>query len=120
MSTSQSDLLSQDELLMDSDSMSFDSDDEDLPSARQWHCGVFMASIPQLVGKPGLHNMISLVERTPVDYFQLFFNDTIMQRIVDETNHYYLQNPMGELRHMSNWQNMTSAEKCTHFLQLQC
>ena len=97
ISNSQFDMSSQDELLMDFDSISFDSDDEDLPPARQWHGGVFTPSIPQFVGKPGLHNMISLVERTPVDYFQLFFNDTIMQRIVEETNNYYLQNPMGEL-----------------------
>ena len=99
MSNSQSGMSSQDELLMGIDSISFDSDDEDLPSARQWHCGVFMPSILQFVGKPGLHNMISLVERTPVDYFKLFFNDTTMQRIVDETNRYYLQNPMGERQH---------------------
>ena len=92
------------------DSISFDSDDEDLPSARQWHCGVVTPSIPQFIGKPGLHNMISLVERTPVDYFKLFFNDTIMQRIVDETNRFYLQNPMGERQHLSNWQNVTFAE----------
>ena len=88
MSNSQSDMSSQDELLMGFDSISFDSDDEDLPSARQWHCRVFTPSILQFVGKPGLHNMISLVERIPVDYFKLFFNDTTMQRIVDETNRY--------------------------------
>ena len=36
-----------------------------------------------------------------------------MQRIIDEINHYYLQNPMGERQHMSNWQNVTSAEMFT-------
>ena len=57
--------------------------------------------------------MISIVERTPVDYFKLFFNDTIMQRIVHKTNCYYLQNPMGKHQHMSNWQNVTFAEMYT-------
>ena len=54
--------------------------------------------------------MVSLVERTPVDYFKLFFNDTIMQRIDDETNYYYLQNPMDKCQHMSSWQSVTFAE----------
>ena len=81
MSNSQSDMSSQDELLMGFDSISFDSDDEDLLSARHWRCGVVTPSIPQFVGKPGLHNTISLVERTPVDNFKLFFNDTIMERV---------------------------------------
>ena len=112
-SNAQSDKSSQDELLMGFDSISFDSDDEDLLSARQWYCGVLTPSIPQFVGKPGLHNMISLVERTPVDYFKLFFNDTIMERIVDETNRCYIQNPMGERQYMSNWQNVTFAEMYT-------
>ena len=113
MSNSQSDMSSQDELLMGFHSISFDSDDEDLPSALQWHCGVFTPSIPQFFGKPGLHNMISLVERTPVDYFKLFLKETTMQRIVDETNPYYLQNPMGAREHMSSWKNATFAEMHT-------
>ena len=33
-----------------------------------------------------------------------------MNRIVDETNRYYLQNQVSERQHMSNWQNVTSIE----------
>ena len=40
MSNSQSDMSSQDELLMGVDRISFDSDDEDLPSARQWYWSI--------------------------------------------------------------------------------
>ena len=36
-----------------------------------------------------------------------------MERIVDETNRYYLQNPVSERQHMSNWQNVTSVEMYT-------
>ena len=33
-----------------------------------------------------------------------------MQRILDETNRYYLQNRAGECEYTSNWQNMPSIE----------
>ena len=36
-----------------------------------------------------------------------------MKHIVDETNRYYLQNPVSERQHMSNWQNVTSVETYT-------
>ena len=36
-----------------------------------------------------------------------------MKRIVDETNHYYLQNPVSEHQHVTNWQNVTSVEMYT-------
>ena len=82
-SNSRSEISSQDEVLIGFDRLSFDSNDEDLPSERHWHCGIFIPSILQFVGEPGLQDMISLVRRT-VDYFQLFLSETIMQCIVDE------------------------------------
>ena len=33
-----------------------------------------------------------------------------MQHIVKETNRYYLQNPVVERQHMSNWKNVASIE----------
>jgi hypothetical protein len=113
MSNSGSDLSSEDELLTAFDYITIDSDDEDLSRECQWHCGTFTTTISQFVGQPGLQNTISPVERTPLDYFQLFFDETMMQRVVDETNRYYLQNPVGERQHMSNWQNVTSIEMYT-------
>jgi hypothetical protein len=115
MSNSGSDLSSEDELLTAFDYITIDSDDEDLSRECQWHCGTFTTTISQFVGQPGLQNTISPVERTPLDYFQLFFDETMMQRVVDETNRYYLQNPVGERQHMSNWQNVTSIEMYTFF-----
>ncbi|CAF2859834.1 unnamed protein product [Rotaria sp. Silwood2] len=90
MSNSGSNLSSEDELLTAFDYVTIDSGDEDLPRERPWHCGKFNPTIPQFVGEPGIQNTISLVARTPLDYFQLFFDETIMKRIVDETNRYYL------------------------------
>ena len=57
--------------------------------------------------------MIPLAGRISLDYFQLFFDESIMQSTVDETNRYNLQNPVVERRHMSNWQNVTSFEMHT-------
>ena len=113
MSNSGSDLSSEDELLTAFDYVTIDSGNEDLPRGRQWHCGTFSPTISQFVGEPGTQNTISLVARTPFDYFPLFFDETITKRIVDETNGYYSQNPVSERQHMSNWQNMTSVEMYT-------
>ena len=102
-SNSESDTSSVDQLLEAIECVSIDSDDEDFPGERQWHCGTFIPIISQFVGQAGLQDKILLVERTPLDYFQLFFDETLMQHIVDETNRYYSQNPLGERQHMSNW-----------------
>ena len=110
MSDSESDLSSEDELRTAFDYVTIDSDDENFPEERQWHYGAFTPTIPQFVGKPGLQNTISLVGRTPLDCFQLFFDEITIQRIADETNRYYLQNPMNERQHMSNWHNVNSVE----------
>ena len=96
MSNSQSGISSQDELLMGFDCTSSDSDDEDLPSEGQWRCGVFTPSILQFLGKPRFPNIISLVGKPPVDYFLPLCDEAIIERMVDETNRYYLQNPTGE------------------------
>jgi hypothetical protein len=109
-SDSESDLSSEDELLTAFDYVTIDSDDEDLPEERQWHYGTFTPTISQFVGESGLQNTILLVGRTPLDCFQLFFDETTIQRIADETNRYYLQNPMSERQHMSNWQNVNLVE----------
>ena len=113
ISNSVSDTSSVDQLLEAIDCVSIDSDDEDFPGERQWHCGTFIPIISQFASQAGLQDKILLVERTPLDYFQLFFDETIMQHIVDETNRYYSQNPLGERQHMSNWQNVTSIEMYT-------
>ena len=90
MVNSRSDLSSEDELLTAFDYVTIDSDDEDLPGERQWHYGAFTRTISQFVGGPGLQNTILLVESVPLDHLQLFFDETIMRRIVDKTNRYYL------------------------------
>ena len=113
MSNSGSDLSSEDELLTAFDYVTIDSGDRDLPRERQWHCGTFSPTISRFVGEPDIQNTISLVARIPLDYFQLFLDETIMKCIVDETNRYYLQNPVSERQHMSNWQNVTSVEMYT-------
>ena len=113
MSNSGSDLSSEDELLTAFDYVTIDSGDKDLPRERQWHCGTFSPTISRFVGEPDIQNTISLVARTSLDYFQLFLDETIMKCIVDETNRYYLQNPVSERQHMSNWQNVTSFEMYT-------
>ena len=113
MNNSESDLSSEDELLTAFDYVTIDSGDKGLPRERQWHCGTFSPTISRFVGEPGIQNTISLVARIPLDYFQLFLDETIMKCIVDETNRYYLQNPVSERQHMSNWQNVTSVEMYT-------
>ena len=90
-----------------------DSGDEDLSSECSWHRGVFTPSTSQFIGQLSLPNTIPLVERTLLDYFQLFFDKTIIQRIIDKINRYYLQNLMGERSHISNWQNETLMEMYT-------
>ena len=76
------------------DCITIDSGDEDLSEERRWDYRIFTPIISQLIDEPGLQNTIQLAGRTPLDYFQLFFDESIMQRIVDETNRYYLQNPV--------------------------
>ena len=100
---SHSDLSSEDELATAFDSISFGSDDEDFSSERQWQYGTFIPTVPQFIGEYGLRNTVSFAERTPLDYFQIFFDETLVQSIVGETNHYYSQNSVGERQHMSNW-----------------
>ena len=58
-------------------------------------------------------NTISFFERTPLDYLQVFFDETLVQRIVDETNLYYSQNLVGERQYMSHWQNASATEMYT-------
>ena len=77
---SEFDLSSEDELLMGLDCISIDSDNADLSEERKWYSGAFTPSIFRFIGETGLQNTISFVEKTPTDYFQLFF---------DETNRYY-------------------------------
>ena len=67
----------------------------------------------KFIGEPGLQNAIPLAGRISLGYFQLFFDESIMQSIVDETNRCNLQNLVVERRHMSNWQNVTSIEMYT-------
>ena len=78
MSNSQSDMSSQDELLMGLIAYLL------IPMMKIFHqhvsgtVGYSRQAYRSFFGKLVLHNMISLVERTPVDYFKLFFNDTTM------------------------------------------
>ncbi len=99
----QSDLSSEDEVLTNFSSLSIDSADEKVIAERKWQCGTFIPLIPEFNGKAGLQDTVLLLGNTPLDYFQLFFDDNIMQRIVKETNRYYSQNPVGDRQHMSNW-----------------
>ena len=110
---SHSDLSSEDELATAIDSISFGSEDEDFSSERQWRGGTFIPTVTQFMGADGLRNTISFAERTPLDYFQIFFDETLVQSIVDETNRYYSQNSVGERQHMSNWQNVNATEMYT-------
>ena len=45
--------------------------------------------------------------------FNYFLDEIIIQCIVDETNRYYLQNPLVEHQHISKWQNVASFEMYT-------
>ena len=113
MSSPGSDPLSAYELLTALDYIIIDSGDGDLPGERQEYSEIFTPIISQFIGERGLQDTIPLAGRTSLDYFQLFFDETIMQCIVDETNRYYLQNPVVERQHMSNWRNVTSIEMHT-------
>ena len=106
----QSDLSSEDELLAALSSITIDSSDEELPAERHWQSGRFTPVLPEFRGEPGIRNTILVGRKTPFDYFQLFFDENMMQHIVDETNRYYSQNPAGERQHMSNWHDVTSME----------
>jgi hypothetical protein len=110
---SHSDLSSEDELATAFDSVSFGSEDEDFSSERQWRGETFIPTVTQFIGGDSLRNTISFAERTPLDYFRIFFDETLVQSIVDETNRYYSQNSVGERQHMSNWQNVSATEKYT-------
>ncbi|CAF4632136.1 unnamed protein product, partial [Rotaria sp. Silwood2] len=115
MKNSQSDLSSEDELLTTSSSISTDSDHEDSSGERRWQCGIFSPTISQFDGKPGVCDAIPLVGRTPLDYFHLFFDETIIHHIVDETNRCYSQNPVGERQHMADWKDVSLGEMYTFF-----
>ena len=107
------DLSSENKLLTVLDYITIDSGDEALPGERQWLSGIFTPIVSQFIGESSLQNTVLLAGRISLDYFQLFFDETIMQRVIDETNRYYLQNPVIERQHMSNWQNVTSIEMYT-------
>ena len=100
----------EDELLAALSSITIDSSDEELPAERHWQSGRFTPVLPEFRGEPGIRNTILVGRKTPFDYFQLFFDENMMQHIVDETNRYYSQNPAGERQHMSNWHDVTSME----------
>ena len=112
---SHSDLSSEYELATAFDSVSFGSEDEDFSSERQWRGETFIIpKVTQFIGEDGMSNTISFSERIPLDYLQVFFDETLVQRIVNETNLYYSQNPIGERQHMSNWQNVILTEIYTY------
>ena len=77
------------------------------------NAGTFIPLIPEFNGKTGLQDTTLLLGNTPLDYFQLFFDDNMMQRILNETNLYYSQNLVDDRQHPSNWQDVISIEMYT-------
>ena len=93
---SHSDLSSEDELATAFDSVSFGPENQDFSSERQWRGGTFIPTVTQIIDEDGLRNTISFAERTPLDYFQIFFGETLVKSIVAETKRYHSQNSVGE------------------------
>uniref|UniRef100_A0A914DHD3 PiggyBac transposable element-derived protein domain-containing protein n=1 Tax=Acrobeloides nanus TaxID=290746 RepID=A0A914DHD3_9BILA len=107
-----SDLSSEDEVSQRMNNMALDSSDEqDTSSDLQWNNGNFIPIIAPFNGDPGIQEMLIPIDaETPFDYFQLFFDEILMQLIADETNRYQSQNPIGERQHMSSWKDVTLDE----------
>jgi hypothetical protein len=87
MSNSESDLSSEDKLLTVFDYITIDSDDEDLPRERQWHCGTFTPTISQFVGQQNpvgeRQDMSNWQNVTSIEMYT-FFAITMLTGLIDK------------------------------------
>ncbi|CAF1411692.1 unnamed protein product [Rotaria sordida] len=93
------------------DEIDFDTNDllVHQTSSRRWSTGNFSPTLFEFTGEPGVR--ISTTETShPLDYFEAFINEEIVNHIVAETNRYQLQNPVGERQNMARWKDTTLPE----------
>jgi hypothetical protein len=109
-SNSQEDIANSQSELSSSDEIDWDS--SDLPvhlSSRIWTTDNFSPRLYEFTDEPGIR--ISSTENShPLEYFETFVDEAIVNHIVEETNRYQLQNPVGERQHMGSWTDVSFPE----------
>jgi hypothetical protein len=111
ITNSQSDLSSSDEIDLGSLDLSAHQS-----SPRIWTTGNFSPRLYEFIGEPGIR--ISTTENShPLEYFEAFIDEAMVNHIVEETNRYQLQNPVGERQNMASWKD-TSLPEMYSFLAI--
>jgi hypothetical protein len=78
-------------------------------SSRVWTADNFFPTLYEFTGQP--HIRISCTEYShPLEYFEAFVDEAMVNHIVEETNRYQLQNPIGERRNMASWKDTSLSE----------
>jgi len=67
-------------------------------------------SIKDFIGQSSICDNISILEKTPLHYFDFFFNSTILKMIVEQTNLYQKQNPESLRSKMAPWKDVNIKE----------
>ena len=78
---------------------------------------IYYPSIKDFIGQSITYENISIPGKTPVDYFDYFFNATILNLIVEQSNLYQQQNPESLRNNMASWKDI-NIEDLRKFLGL--
>ena len=70
----------------------------------------FCPSIKDFEGSSEINPNISFSGNRPIDYFNYFFDSSLLQIIVKETNRYATQNLITQSSHMKAWFPVTKTE----------
>jgi len=71
---------------------------------------IYHPSIKDFIGQSSICDNISISGNTPLHYFDFFFNSTILQIIVEQTNLYQQQNPEPLRSKMAPWKDVNIEE----------
>lgn len=70
----------------------------------------FFPSIKDFNGTSEINQNINVAGNTPIDFFNYFFDSSLIEMIIEETNRYHFQNPEIESDHMKPWTPLTKED----------
>ncbi|XP_020294562.1 piggyBac transposable element-derived protein 2-like [Pseudomyrmex gracilis] len=97
------------------DEETYDIDFEDLENVEYvedqiYEDSWFFPSIKDFNGTSEINQNINVAGNTPIDFFNYFFDSSLIEMIIEETNRYHFQNPGIQSDHMKPWTPFTKED----------
>ncbi|XP_020297526.1 piggyBac transposable element-derived protein 2-like [Pseudomyrmex gracilis] len=70
----------------------------------------FFPSIKDFNGTSEINQNINVLGNTPIDFFNYFFDSSLIEMIIEETNRYHFQNPGIQSDRMKPWTPLTKED----------